>query len=57
MRRKRKWRDSRPLPALPEAHPDRFQWRPLVEPIFGLPRKPLGERSPLLFGIVKGGRR
>jgi hypothetical protein len=51
MRHRTKFRDSRPRPDLPEAYPDRFQWSPLVEPIFGPPRKPL------LFQMVPEDRR
>jgi hypothetical protein len=57
MRRRTKLRDDRPRPPLPEPSPDRFQWRPMVEPVFGPPRRPLGERAPLLFQIVPEDRR
>jgi hypothetical protein len=39
-------RQPRPAP-----DPKGFDWTP-GEPVFGPPRKPLGERAPLLFRIV-----
>jgi hypothetical protein len=48
MIRRSKFRDSRPRPELPPEHPDRWQWRPMVEIALG----PQPERRPLLFEIV-----
>jgi hypothetical protein len=49
VKRRNKFRDSRPLPELPPEHPDRFTWRPLVEIALGHPP----ERKPLLFKTVR----
>jgi hypothetical protein len=32
---RKRWRDSRGWPALAPPNPDRFSWRPMVEPVFG----------------------